>query len=134
MAVLPKFRLYESDGVTLRHTFPAVVYTNAPQSIEKSVVIEGQRGDGCIVIPGGESSWDLQMRGTLTADDYDAIVVAMDALESAVQLNTKYVLKLDKTDSTTYSWNVIRIEPINYPESLRLNYQKYEITLKANAW
>lgn len=134
MSFIPRFKLYASDGLTLIYQFIAVQATNVPQTPTKNTVIEGIRGQGCIVIPGSISSFNLKISGILLAENYEALVVLMDALESALLLNTKYVLKIDKTSSTSYSYNVMRIDSIEYPESLRTNYQSYDIILKAGAW
>jgi hypothetical protein len=107
---------------------------NAPQTVNKSNVVEGIRGQGCIVIPGSTASWDLEIKGILLAADYSSLDALIASLESSVAMFTNYVLKFDKTISTTYSYNVQRIEPIQYPESLRTNYQEYTVRLKANAW
>lgn len=131
---IPRFNLYASDGVTLLYTFIAVQATNAPQSLNKNTVIEGIRGQGCIVITGSTSAWDLTINGVFLGSNYEAIVILMDALEAAIPIGTKFVLKIDKTPSTTYSYNVIRITPIEYPESLRTDYQEYKVVLKANSW
>lgn len=131
----PSFKLYNSVGDTLLYTFPVVIYTNLPHGQNKnSVVIEGTRGKGCIIIDGGDSSWDLIIRGVITGDNYQEIVTAMDALNTAVAMNTAYKLRVDKSPSTYYEYNVKRIQRINYPESLRTSHQIYEITLKSNSW
>lgn len=134
MSFIPRFKLYASNGSTLLYTFIAVQSTNAPQTPTKNTVISGMRGQGCIVIPGAAAEWDLTFNGILLAENYEALVVLMDALESALLLNTKYVLKVEKTSVTSYSYNVMRIVPIEYPESLRNNFQEYQVTLKANSW
>lgn len=137
MDFIPRFKLYENygeSGETLIYTFEVVQETNAPQSTIKSTVIEGIRGQGCIVISGSEGSWDLKIRGIFLAEDYKSITDKIDALEYAVTLGTKFTLVFDKTEATAYIYNVIRITPIDYPESLRTDYQEYIVTLKANAW
>lgn len=134
MSFVPTFKLYDSTGLNLLYTFPVVQETNSPKSVKKTVVIEGTRGKGCIIIDGGEDIWDLNIRGILSGDDYEALVVAIDAMESAIQLNTKYILKIDKTSSTYYEYKVKRILSINYPQSLRNNIQEYTCVLKVNSW
>lgn len=138
MSFIPRFKLYASDGITLLYTFTVVQETNAPQSPFRNIVIEGVRGKGCLVIPAGTASWDLEIKGYLTIDGavegYKELTVKIDALESAVQLNTNYYLKIDKTESTTYSYKVRRIEPIEYPQSLRTDSQEYVIKFKVNSW
>jgi hypothetical protein len=133
MPFIPTFKLYASDGVTLVHTFEAVQFTNAPQTVKRNSVISGIRGQGCIVIPGSTAQWAVIIRGVMQADDYQALVVKMDAME-AIALHTNYVLKILKTVSTAYTYNVQRIEPIQYPESLRTDFQEYTIEFLANAW
>ena len=135
MPFVPKFRLYNSAGDTLLYTFPIVQFSNAPHGADsRSVVIEGVRGKGAIIIDGGATAWDIIIRGVLSADDYEALVVVMDALDTAIPLNTALKLRIDKTISTYYEYNIKRIVGINYPENLRTSFQNYEITLKANAW
>ena len=134
MAVIPAFKIYDYTGLNLQHTFSYVNYSNYPQSPNKGVIIEGIRAKGGLIVDGGDEMWDLIMRGTLLADSYDAIIAAMDVMEAAVPVNTKHILKIDKTDSTYYEYRVKRIDPIRYPENLRLNYQEYEVILKVNSW
>jgi len=134
MPFIPSVKLYQSDGLTLVYTFPLVQSTNVPQTISKNTVVEAPRGVGCIIIPGSTSSWDLIIKGILADEDYSSVTAKIDALETAIVLFTPYVIKIDKTISTTYSYNVKRIEPIQYPENLRFADQEYLVTLKTNAW
>ena len=134
MAWVPHFKLYDYTGTGAYYQFPAVQETNIPHTTVKNTVIEGMRGIGCIVISGAEGSWDLRIRGYMLAADYPALTAMIDTLESAVATDTPYVLVFEKTNSSSYSYNVKRIEPIEYPESLRTDYQEYVLTLKANAW
>ena len=135
MSFVPKFKLYDSAGAVLLYVFPVVQFSNAPHGADsRSVVIEGVRGKGAIIIDGGATAWDIIIRGILSADDYEALVVVMDAMNSAVVLQTAYKLRIDKTISTYYEYNVKRITRINYPENLRTSTQNYEIVLKANSW
>lgn len=135
MSIIPKFKLISAaDGTTVLYTFEIVQVTNAPQTTIKNTIIEGIRGQGCIVISGSSGSWDLTIQGVFLASDYEAVTTKIDALETAIPAGTKFILTLDKTVSTTYSYNVIRILPIEYPDSFRTDYQEYRITFKANAW
>jgi len=134
MAFIPKIELYQSNGTTLQYLFPAVQSINAPQTIKKSTVIEGIRGQGCIVIPGSTASWDLEIHGIFLAADYSAVTALIDDMETDIVLFTNYVLKFEKTISTSYSYNVQRIEPIQYPVSMRVNFQDYIVKLKCNSW
>ena len=133
MAFVPTFKLYDKDDNFL-YMFPIVQYTNAPQPITKSVVIEGLRGQGAIIIPGSTGSWDLVIRGVLTGDNYEAITAKIDALESAVAYNTRYIIKIQKSAGQNYEYKVKRVEQIEYPENLRTDSQEYIIKLKTEAW
>ncbi len=136
MSFVPKFQLYNSANTVLLYSFPVVQRTNIPQTPTKIVEIEGQRGIGSLIIAGGISAWDAIMEGILDADDYEALVVKMDALEAVLPLNTPFYLRVDKTSVTYYQYKVKRIVPIEYPESLRNDYefQRYIINLRVNAW
>jgi len=135
MSFVPRFKLYDSTGLNLLYTFPVVQATNAPQSVKKIIEVRGQRGTGCLIIDGGDDCWDLFIEGILVADDdYEDLTASIDALESAVELNTAYVLKIDKTVSTYYEYRVKRIEPIDYPDSLRNESQDYTVTFRVNSW
>ena len=136
MAIIPDFKLYQSDGVTLAYTFPNVHSTNMPYtSAKKSIVISNIRGKGCIIYDGGTDNWEIVLEGVITGDDYEDLTDNIDAMESAVSLQTAFVLKLDKDASTAYSYNVKRIHPIEYlSDGYRTNYQKYRVRLIANAW
>ena len=135
---VPKFKLYDYSGLVLEYTFPLVQVTNAPQSHKRSVVIEGVRGKGCLIIDAGEDSWDLTIEGKLMIDGategYEELTAKIDDLESKVQLHTPYILRIDKTESTYYEYHVTRIEPIEYPESFRTDIQDYSVTFRVNSW
>lgn len=132
---IPRFKLYDSTGLNLIYQFIAVQATNAPQSVKKTVEIKGQRGKGGLIIDGGDDWWDLYIEGIIMAvDGYEDLIVSIDALESAVVLNTPYILKIDKTVSTYYEYKVKRIEPITYSDNLRTDSQEYRIILKVNSW
>lgn len=130
------FKLYESDGITFRYTFPYVQETNAPQTVKKFTEIKGLRGDGSIVIKGSDDSWDLIVRCILTGENYDEITQKIDILESALEFAQPYILKIDKEEggATVYSYRIKRLSPIEYPSSLRTDSQEAIIRLKANSW
>lgn len=134
MAIIPSFRLYASNGTSLLYTFPAVSYTNAPQTSIKNTKISGIRGIGSITISGSQSEWELILKGVLIGTDYEDVTSKIDALESALALDTSYVLKFDKTPSTVYSYHVKRVDIIEYQENLRNFSQEYTIKLLANSW
>ena len=133
MAFVPTFKLFDS-GYVLQYTFPVVQETNIPQTVQRSVVLKGQRAKGAIVIDGGEDTWDLIVKGLHYGEDYDTIQAAIVAMETAIDLNTSYIIRFDKTISTYYEYNVKRIKAISYPASLRTDSQEYTVTFLANSW
>ena len=131
---VPEFRLYDSAGTGLLYTFPAVNYTNAPQSIERFVEHENVRAKGSLIINGGEASWDLEMRFTIIGDDYEDITSKIVTLENTVQFNTPYILIIAKTPTTSFQYNVKRLEAFDYADSLRTSFQKVSCILRVNSW
>ncbi len=131
---VPHLKIYESDGITLVYTVPVLQYINIPQSIKKNYLVESIRGVGGIVIPGSDSTWDLVARFFIMDEDYEQIAAKIEALEDAIILHTPYVAKFEKSPEESYSYNVKRIEPIGYPESLRVNEQEVMLLLKVNTW
>jgi len=129
-----KYKLYDSTGVSLIYTFPNVQSDNSPQDPKDYVEIEGLRGTGSIIIPGSTQAWDLILNFVLFEDDYEALIAAMDNLESTIVINTQYVLKIDRTLSTTKNYNVRRLKPFNFIEGFRTDYQEVICTLRANSW
>lgn len=135
MAFYPKYKLYASDGLTLVYTFNYITAENGPSDPIRYTEISGIRGQGSLIVPGSSSSWDLELDFYLCAANYEAVIAAMDSLESTIVMNTKYVLKIGRTLSTTKDYNVKRIVPIRWDtNSRRIRSQKGTITFRVNAW
>ena len=129
------FKLYDSIGTTLLYTFPIVFQANYPHTEKEIIEHKNIRANGSVIVEGGNSPWDLTLRGVLSGSDYDTLMTLVNALESAVVINTPYVLKIVSTGGTTYSYNVKRITPITYPEdNLRTDLLEYTITLRVLSW
>jgi hypothetical protein len=134
MSWVPTFKLYDYTATTLLYTFPLVQYTNAPQSVQDTVEISNLRGQGSIILDGGNSAWDLELQFVLRGDDYEDLTSKIDELESALELNTPYQLTIDKSESAVYQYKVKRITPITYDASLRTRIQKVSVLLRVNSW
>jgi hypothetical protein len=137
MAIVPDFKLYDSTGTSLVYTFPVVFDTNIPQTPSNAITIEGLRGKGGIILDGGTALFEIYLHGVLITTDYEALTVLIDALESAVPIHTAFKLRLDKTASTYYEYNVKRIKAIEYPidnQDVRNTIQEYTIYFSANSW
>lgn len=137
MASNSRFKLYNYTEA-LVYTFPNVQESNAPRSFTKSVVIEGLRGQGCIVIPGSTGSIDIRIRGFLMIDEndegYNEITTKMDELIDTIPYNTRLTLRVYKDDSNYYTYRVKRVEPIQWGEGKRTNLIEYTVILKDGAW
>jgi len=134
MAWIPSYKLYASDGVTLVYTFDAVTRDNSPKDAKKGYEIEGFRGEGSVHVSGSEASWNLILDFYLQGDGYQALIAKMDTILSTIQTDTKYVLKIDRTPSTTQNYNVMRKQSIEWTDTKRIKFQKGTITFRVNTW
>lgn len=131
------FKLYLANGITLQYIFPVVFQANYPHSEKKLIEHESVRSKGSIVIDGGNSSWDLTLKGVLRANNYDDLMVLVDDMEKKIVLNTPYVLKISKSvaGGTYWEYKIKRKEPIQFQEdSLRTNFIEYNCILRVNTW
>lgn len=134
MAFVPQFKLYASNGLTLIYTFPIVYKTNFPQPQIDYVEVTSLRSQGSIIIPGGDKPWDLELNFALVGEDYETVAGLLNTLETTVLFNTPYVLKIDKSPTTKYEYNIKRLVPFEYEESLRTDIQKVRGILRVNSW
>lgn len=121
-----------NDG-TNSYTFPLVQSISDPKEGMKATIIEGNRGDGAIVIPGGKKSQTIKVTGILFDEDgYIDITTLMNTMRSYVS-TLPATLTLRHFASgwvTDWSYSVRRTEEINFPESddKRTNAQPYEVS------
>jgi len=111
----------------------------------KNIEIEGTRGDGSLIIPGGRESQDIIIDGIILASDsslpdgtaysnpngtnYEKIMEQIDWLRINVP-TTETHLYVEKTSSTYDDYVVRRIGKIIFPKNLRRNIQEYTITFR----
>jgi len=74
------------------------------------------------------------MRGILTGTDYSDLTTKINAMKTTIVYNTPYILKIDTSEITTESINVMRVSPIIFEEGRRTKIQYFVINLLANAW
>jgi hypothetical protein len=129
----PTYKLYANDGLTLI-TELIVTGDNSPQDPLRFYEVKGSRGIGSIIIPGSSDSWDLQLKIHISGVNYASVIDQMDDLETLIVPNTEYILKIQRTQSTTKDYNVKRIIPITWEDDKRLYFQKGTLTLKVNSW
>jgi len=130
----PTFKLYDSTDTSLIYFIENVITTNYPQDNPASVQLTNLRSSKGIVIPGGLKPYELTMRGILTGTDYSDLTTKINAMKTTIVYNTPYILKIDTSEITTESINVMRVSPIIFEEGRRTKIQYFVINLLANAW
>ena len=130
----PTFKIYDLSGTSLIYFIENVITTNYPQDNPVSVQLTNLRSSKGIIIPGGNKPWDLTLRGVLTGTDYTDLQSKIDALKTAIVVNTPYILKIDVSISETDDINVMRLSSIVFEEGRRTKFQYFIITFMANAW
>ena len=132
-------RLVLNSGISgSEYIFPCVFSISDPKEGMKATVIEGTRGDGSIVIPGGKKSQEIRVRGRLIDNDgYADLTTLMATMRTMVTTN-QATLTLEHLSGASYttdwSYTVRRISEINFPESLRIWEQEYEISFLVIAY
>jgi len=118
------------DGAN-SYDLPLVFSVSDPEPGMKATVIEGVRGDGSLVIPGGKRSQEIVIRGKLveTDDGYKDIVTLMTEMRTKVtkDIATLTMKHYDGGWIADWQYQVRRITPIEFPESLRTSSQEYEV-------
>ena len=134
MTWYPKYKLYASDGLTLVYSFAYILADNSPQDALRFTEISGFRGQGSIIIGGSTQPWDIELTFFLQGTDYSDLISKMDSVETTILMNTPYLLKIDRTISTTKNYNVKRITSIKWENTQRVHYQKGTIQFRVNSW
>ena len=137
----PRFRLYDSTGVTLIYELERVIdWGNSPFLNPKSYTEHvSHRGQGSIVSDGSLRAWDLPLTFILLDSDYEALVAQLNTLSTTIAHNTKYILKVDLTSGgSTKDLKVKRLEDIPFPITSTSNkvtkFQTGTLTLRVNSW
>lgn len=124
-------QLVLNNGISgSEYIFPHVFSISDPESGGKDTIIEGTRGDGCIVIPAGKKSVEIVIRGRLIDNDgYADLTTLMTTMRTMVTRNQSTLTMEHFTTTWVQDWQytVRRIEEITFPESLRTWEQEYEV-------
>ncbi len=113
------------------YVLPHVFHISDHNPGMKATVIEGNRASGSIVIPGGQKSIEITIRGRLIDNDgYVDLTTLIATMKSSVTTNvaTLTLQHFSGGWSNDWSYTVRRIEEISFPESLRIWEQEYSIT------
>ena len=122
-------RINFNDG-TYDYDFPQAQSVADPKEGMKATVIQGARGDGSIIIPGGKKSQTIVVNGKLWAEDYKALISLINTLKSSIttDIATLKMTHLDPGEVVDWSYTVRRIGEIIFPSSLRTSTQEYTIS------
>ena len=119
-----------NDG-TKNYDFPLVQSISDPVEGMKSVVIEGTRGNGSIVIPGGKKSAEIEVKGIIADNDgYADITTKMATMRSDVTTNPATLTLKHWTGSAwanDWVYTVRRIDEITFDNSMRTYDQPYTV-------
>jgi hypothetical protein len=125
-------RVVLNSGISgSEYIFPHVFQISDPEAGMKSTIIAGNRASGSIVIPGGKKSEEIIIRGRLIDNDgYADLITLMSTMRNMVTtaqatLTLEHLVGASWTTDWTYT--VRRIEPIDFPESLRTYDQEYSV-------
>ena len=125
-------QLVLNDGISgSEYIFPHVFSVSDPAEGMKATVIEGTRGNGSIIIPGGKKSQEIVIRGRLIDNDgYADLTTLMTTMRTMVTtsqatLTMEHLVGASWTPDWAYT--VRRISEIVFPESLRIWEQEYEV-------
>ena len=126
-----------NDGVN-SYTFPIVYRISDPKEGMKATVIDGNRGDGSIIIPGGKKSQRIVVEGYIVdSDGYKDITDRMADMKTKVSTNPATLTMRHWTGATwqnDWQYTVRRIDEIDFPESLRTDSQKYQIEFLVSSY
>ena len=133
----PRFRLYQQNGTTLVYEFDCVTEINDFQDPTTFTEHLSLRGQGSIISEGSNAPWDLNLSFMLIDDDYEALVAQINSLLSTIVKNTKYILKVDLTSSTTKDYKVKRLQSFTFPlnnNKKRVNFQTVNGIFRVDSW
>ncbi len=133
----PRFRLYDSTGVSLIYEFDNVTDINDFQDPITFSEHTSLRGQGSIISEGSQAPWDLNLTFILQGTDYEDLVAQLNSLLTTIVKNTKYVLRVDLTVSTTKDYKIKRLESFIFPlnnRKKRVNFQTAQIILRVDSW
>jgi hypothetical protein len=111
------------------YILPHCFQISDPKEGMKATVIEGTRGDGVIVIPGGKKSQEIIIRGRLIDNDgYQDLTTLISSMKTNITTNQATLTLKHWTGSAwanDWQYTVRRIDEIEFPESLRTWEQEY---------
>jgi len=138
MAWVPSHKIYQSNGTSLIYTIEDVIRRQPMLNINVPDFVEHQniRSAGSIIIPGGNKPYDIIIYARLAASSYEGLMTAFESMQTLIAVNTHYVLKIDKSSTTTEDVNIMRLQPIVVDTGIGnlTRFLYYTLTLRAGVW
>jgi len=134
---VPTYVLWNSTETGIIYTFPNVTFDSSiGQNPKNFIEVTGLRGQGSVIIPGStKAPFDLELRFRLRAVNYQTLMVLVDALDTTIVQNTKYVLKIGRSISTTKDYKVKRIQSFTKIDNSNLvRWSDLNVIFRANSW
>lgn len=132
----PSHKIYSSADVLL-YTIEDVMDRNPVLSKEvpDGVIYENTRSAGEILVPGGNKAYDMTLYARLHANDYTSLMTALDALKTAIPINTNLYLKIDKSSSSVDSIKVKRLSiDVDTSRGNLTKWLYFHIVFRCLAW
>ncbi len=119
-----------SDGV-YDYDLPHIFSLSDPNPGMKATVIEGNRASGSLIIPGGQKSIEIIVRGNIfDSDGYADLETAIEEMKTKITTDVATLTLKYWTGAiwqNNWQYTVRRISEITFPESLRTDVQEYSI-------
>jgi len=127
---MSQVRIIFEEGVN-EYIFPVAQAVSDNEPGDKDVIIEGNRADGSIVIPGGKKSVEITVKGIIIDETgYEAITTKIGTMRTSVNTNVG-TLSMQHYDGgdwvNDWSYAVKRIGEIEFPDSFRTIDQEYTV-------
>ncbi len=119
-----------SESGAVEYILTNVYSVSDPEAGMKATVLEGNRGSGSIIIPGGKKSQEIVIRGKLfDTDGYADLTTLMNEMRNEIttDLATLTMEHYDGSWVEDWSYSVRRITEIEFDESMRTGIQPYSI-------
>jgi len=123
------------DDGTYTYDFPTVFSISDPEAGAKDTLIEGNRGDGSIIIPGGKRSSIISIKGVLVNHaGYAALTTDIGTMRTDITNNVATLTLQYWNGATwvpTWAYTVKREGEIKFEEaSLRTDYIEYSMSFR----
>jgi len=118
------------EGLSGEYQLPHVQSENGSDlTDDKITLIEGNRADGAVAIPGGKRAQRITITGIIVGENYKEITDLMNTMKTKIDTGvaTLTLKHFEPSEVNDWSYTVRRVSPIVFEESMRTDSQKYSI-------